>query len=229
MENASDKLIATLVFAELEDVRELKIQSKAEVELYDEAITKIEKEIITEIAEEKDGIINYIITEDKELYKGYIYSGEHTTFNSKSIIDVRENSIIENISIVEGNSKYLVTEEIDANVVYKNTTINKEEIIRQFGENIILKIKNANDNIINEIDKDSEVDGQGNIVVNYNNEKCIKIEISNIEKSGVLELNHSKTILSENLTKEEIRRINRLKTIGNIEENKNINKKENNK
>ena len=100
------------------------------------------------------------------------------------------------IEIIQKKAKYLENDtEKDANILYKETRIKKDEFLKIFGENGNITIKNSNDIVIANINKDTEANEEGKIVITYpEEEKEIKLETSEPQNIGSLNIENTKTI-----------------------------------
>jgi len=81
-----------------------------------------------------------------------------------------------------------------ADIVYTKTIVNKNEILDKLGEEGTLQILNINGDVLADINKDTEVDENGNIEINYEEEPDLKIELSNPEKIGEINIQNVKKI-----------------------------------
>ena len=118
-----------------------------------------------------------------------------------------------NISLNLNASKYKSENlEENANIIYKETKINKNEFMILFGEEGYITIKDENKNIVANITKDTE-DEDGYFVVKYVNNatKSIEIEASKPIEVGKLDIENVKTILNTGYTREKINELNSIK------------------
>lgn len=113
----------------------------------------------------------------------------------------------EKISVIEYentiNDKKIVSE-------YKSTKFNKKNIEEILGDKGILTIKNKQtDEIIANISKDTEIDKDGNIIINYPEKiSSIEMEISSPEKAGKIHMNTTRTI--KNVVNSDIKNADKL-------------------
>lgn len=148
--------------------------------------------------EEKDKLID-VISQNTEnsIYKGKLYSSIDRKYETKTKIAINVANIEEYISIKEDSTKYIVNNEpIDANVVYEKTTINKEEFDKVLGKNGKIIIYNQNGELLATVDKNSEVDSNNDIIIDYQDKQpsAIEIKTTNPIAEGDLEFTHVKTI-----------------------------------
>lgn len=209
--NAIDNIIVTVILAEDAEVAE-QYTAKAKVAFEGK---EIEKELEYNLAEEADGIIRVSIENKEEIYKGKIYSKEEREYKSTTNIEVNYADLIEQSSIEEKTIYRTEQEEMSANVEYKATTIRKAEIEKVLGTDGILTIQNGTKQ--EQITSKTEADENGNIVVTYESGvRNLNVTISKAVETGVIRLNHTKTIKPENYSKEEIDSIKNLVEIANV-------------
>ena len=203
--DAMDNLIVTLILAENTKINEEEYNVKSIIEFQGEEEKKLEKEIKYNLTEEADGLIRASIENKEIIYKGKIYSGEEREYNSITKIEINYANLIEN-SILEEKVVYRTeTEEKQANIEYKTTTISKSEIDKILGEEGQLIIKDQFENEITTITKDTQIDENGNIIIAYpKGVKALIVEITKAEETGIIRLKHSKVIKPESYTREEI-------------------------
>ena len=160
-----------------------------------------------EVEKEKNNVTtNLNINTEAKISKGYLYNKENYEMPYSVNLEAQIQYIIPNsdIEIVE-NGETLLGDNVNINVSsiaeYKNTTINKDELVNILGENGVLEIINADTNkVLTRINKDTEADENGNIVINYaeNKEANIRIVTSKPVSEGTLEINNEKTIKASN-------------------------------
>ena len=142
----------------------------------------------------------YLTTES--LNKGYMYANSEyeTAYETKLDIEISYSDLIEEIKV-----KYLADNYMDKNeniisgndsTIFKSTKISKANFDSIFGEGKIEIYSNGEKQA--EINKDSEVNTEGNIVINYaegiNN---IEIVTSKPIAEGKLEINNTKAIKAQ--------------------------------
>ena len=176
----------------------VKLSTKGEIKYNDKTIA---------FEEEKDAnltmsgtLINSEILEEENLNKGYIYANsDETIFNSKISTEISYNDIIEYLKITTNKDSFAYADGnlLNTNaIVYKSTKISKANFDSIFGEGKIEIYSNGEKQA--EINKDSEVNTEGNIVINYaegiNN---IEIVTSKPIAEGKLEINNTKAIKAQ--------------------------------
>jgi len=208
-QEGKDNIIVTLILDEQTQIVEEEYSAKAKVEFYGSEEKVLEKENKYNLSKEADGIIRSSIENKEEIYKGKIYSKEDREYNSVTNIEVNYENLIENATIEE-NVVYRVEEKSEdkvANVQYKTTTILKTEFDKVLGEEGTLVIKDQNENTVKEV-KTTDFDEEGKIVITYSEGvKQLIIEITKAIETGIIRLNHTKVIKSENYSETEINEI----------------------
>ena len=222
----TDNFIITYIYPETVQV-EGEIKAKERVKIYDESESVFEREVSTEIGEEKEEIIGYQITNEKNIYKGKMYAKEEQEYKSMSSIDIRYVGIEQDIKIEEGGAKYQGENiEEEAKIEYRKSIISKEKLKKILGENGELIIQKEDGTEIRRINKDN-LGEEDNIIVEYPEgvEKVI-IEIKNAEKAGTIQILNKKVIKQENLERARLKQINNITTKGKITKTENIEEKE---
>ena len=114
-------------------------------------------------------------------------------FTDNEILNKDLNKNIENSRVVYYPDYIL--EEKEANIIYRETRINKEEMKKILGEEGSVIVKDQNGEMVAEINKDSETNEEGKVVITYpEDEKEIKLETSKPENIGTLNIENTKGI-----------------------------------
>jgi len=211
-EDAIDNIIVTLILGEEQELGEEYI-AKTNVEFYGEEEIVKQKEVTYNLTEQADGIIRTSVENDENIYKGQLYLTQEKEYNSTTNIEVNYANIEESASIQE---KFIYkteddSEELEANILYKSTTISKAEFDKILGEEGSLIIKDQDGNEITKITKDTEANENGNIIVSYTGEvRNLTIQISKAVETGIIRLNHVKAIKESEFTKEQITELKHL-------------------
>lgn len=210
--NVQDTVVVTYIFDKDQDVLNKEISVESKIHTYDE------KELMSNqnvhIEKEIDGIVSYSVENiENEIYKGKLYTGEERLYKTINKVNVDYLNVAENITLVGKESKYIANEsEKEANIIYKETKINKDEFLRIFGEDGYITIKNSEGKTIANIDKVSEVNEKGEIVINYSEEtKQIELITSKPISLGILNVKNTKAILNKNYSREQINQITGIK------------------
>lgn len=208
--DAEDSFVVTFIFNKEENVQDKSISTNCVITTYDDKELKAKSETIIE--SEIDGIVSYSVDAlESSIYKGKIYTGEEREYKTNTTINVDYLNVVDSINLKEDTSEYLANENIiQANTIYKETRINKAEFLKIFGEEGIITIKNSNQTI--EINKDSETDENGNIVIKYTNiENNLEFITSKPIALGTLKIENTKSLLNSNLSREDINDLTYLK------------------
>ena len=126
---------------------------------------------------------------------------------------------MEDIIIVKEKDKEINTEEIK----YKSTKVNKNNILDILGEDGKLQILNANDDVLLEVNKDTQANEDGTIEANFENEEdSLKVKTSKPIKIGTLKIENTKEIKETYLNLDD----NTIKTYTNVKAINDIQKTE---
>ncbi len=210
--DAVDTYIVTYVLDKSENINDKDIEIEAKAKLYDEKEIAAKQNV--HIDGEIDGVVSGSI-ENKEtsIYKGKIYTGEERNYEEINKIDIDYLDIIDEIKIEQKESKYIENEaQKDSNILYKQTRISKAEFLNLFGQNGYITVKQSNGTVIANINKDSQTDENGKIVINYpEGEKSVELDASKPVKLGTLNIENTKTINNTSYSREEIEKISKIK------------------
>lgn len=162
----------------------------------------------------KGNIVSGSKTSTKEIYKGYMYasSEETTIYEETTKIEISNKDVINKIQL-SSNEEFVNDRkqkfEVSGKNICKQTIINKKDINNLFGENGLITIKNAEGKVLSTINKFSQENENGDIVVNYETpEKGVVIETSAPISVGTLTIKNVKAIEGNTgYTKEKIKRI----------------------
>lgn len=211
--NAKDEFVITYIVPESIDLKDKDIKIKDIVELYNNKNTIKTVEGKITINEEKDGTVELKTANDeKDIYKGNIYSKQERDIKTKTNIIVNYPELLDKVEIKENQATYITEKtELTANVQYRRTTVNKEKMQEILGQEGTIEIEDQNGNNVSTITKDSKVDESGNVEVQYESGvKAITIRTSKPENTGVLKIEHVKTFAGEEYTTEEIKEFKQL-------------------
>ena len=211
--NAKDEFVITYIVPENIDLKDKDIKIKDIVELYNNKNTIKTVEGKITINEEKDGTVELKTANDeKDIYKGNIYSKQERDIKTKTNIIVNYPELLDKVEIKENQATYITEKtELTANVQYRKTTVNKEKMQEILGQEGTIEIEDQNGNNVSTITKDSKVDESGNVEVQYESGvKAITIRTSKPENTGVLKIEHVKTFAGEEYTTEEIKEFKQL-------------------
>ena len=211
---AEDVIVVTYILPEKAEVTNKEIKIEEGIKLYNRGETEKKAEGQVKIEEDKDGTIEVETkNEEKEIYKGKIYSKEERKIKTKEEINVNYAELVEGIEVVEKQATYENGKtELTANVEYKTTKIDKEKMEEVLGQEGIIEIEDQNGRSIGKITTGTEENAEGKIEIKYETGvKGIKIKTSKPEKTGTIEIEHTKAIKGEEYTKEEIQGLNKIK------------------
>ena len=208
--NAVDEIVVTYILDKNENITNNEIVVNSQINTYDDKGLSNSTNVY--IDREKDGIVSYSLTNSEDsIYKGKIYTGEEREYTEKSKINVDFLDTVNTITLTANKATYLVGDnELEANTIYKETKINKEEFIKIFGEEGYVTIKDESGNVIANITKEAQADENGNIIVTENTTK-IEIIVSKPIKIGTLNIENKKAILNSGYTREQINEITNIK------------------
>lgn len=195
LKNGEDKIIVTYIYDENAEVNGEELVANSKIELYDTSKTTLNATRKTQINnDEKNAIITTKKAENEEnIYKGKLYAGISRDITHTTEINVNLIGVANEITVVEENEKIA---DLEIKTTYKNTVINKENVLNVLGQDGELTILNAqNDEVIAKINSLSNVDNNGNIVINYNEEmSSIKIKTTSPKNTGNIKVQSTKTI-----------------------------------
>lgn len=212
VKNVEDTFIVTYILPEEQDVSNEKIEINSEIITLDGKSLTGKSEIV--LNKNIDGIVtNDLKTKEEFIYKGKIYSGEEREYYTASTIYVNYSDLINNIILKEEASNYLVNEnEIQSNTLYKGIIVNKNSFENILGKDGYINIKNEQGNVIGNINSSLTTDENENYVINYtSNTKYLTIETSKPIKEGTLNIVNKKTIAKEELSREDINSLNKIR------------------
>ncbi|MGN1297254.1 MAG: SdrD B-like domain-containing protein [Clostridia bacterium] len=178
-------------------------QPNVKVTLYNEKeISSVGNVTFEDLKEEKDAVVQVTAkNSENTIYKGKLYAGIDRQYESRTNIAVNLANVEQYIDIKENVITYTVEDkEVNANVVYNKTSINKEDFDKIFGQNGILTIANENGEIIATVDNQTPIDENKNIVIDYMGKEPTSIEIKTTTpvSEGNLSLTHTRTIKEQN-------------------------------
>lgn len=193
-----ENVILTLIYDKDESLDNTKIPIEETVKLYNDKEIKISNTILVS-AEEKDSLIqiNNEATESS-IYKGKINSSLDRTFETKTKLLVNLANSEENISVKEDASYYNLADggTLAANVIYNKTTISKDSFDKILGQKGSITILDGNGIVLGTINSQTQVDENGNLVIDYAGKEPSSLEIKTTTpvSEGDLVFIHTKTI-----------------------------------
>ena len=141
---------------------------------------------------------------EESINKGYLYTNiiaadgnkNETIFNEVYSLSVSDAEVTSNITIEQGNEVLFDGERkiVENNFTNKSLSVNLEQMKTLLGEDGKLQIT-SNDETVAEINKESELDDNGNVIVDLSNTNGnIKIVISKPVKAEKLDINIKRAI-----------------------------------
>jgi len=208
-QNATDRILVTLTLPENAEVFG-EFSAKSKIELYGQQAKTLENEVKYSVTEEADGIIRTSIENNENIYKGKLYSKEDRDYVSTTNIEVNYANLVEANTLTEKVIYRTENKEKASNVQYKTTTISKAEFNKVLGSAGKLTIKDQNANVIKEITL-AEFGENESITITYaEGVKGLTIELTKAVATGIIRLNHIKSIKAESYTKQEISELKEL-------------------
>lgn len=193
--SGDDKFIVTYIFDKDVEINDEKVSVSSEINLYENTNTVVNASAEMQIGkDEKDSIITTEMNQSEaNIYKGKLYAGLSRDITYTTVINSNLAGVVGEINVAEKNQKIA-----DKNLLstYKNTVINKENVLSVLGNDGELTILNsANDTEIAKINAGSQTDENGNVVVNYaEGISEIKIKTTAPQNTGDINLTTTKSI-----------------------------------
>ena len=210
--------------------KSLEFKGNVELKLKDDRDIRKNQEISQnfEVAENVSGLISADIT-TSNIYNGYIQSNIQnnsaysTGYAERIKIQTSYKEIADEITV---NTKNLLVNNKDKEnetqeIIYKNTKVNKNEILDKLGQDGYFQIIDKDGNILATINKDIEADENGNVQIGYDGEKTeLNFKFSKPLKLGDMNILNTKeikdTMKDANVTKVETR--NTVSCVNNVTE-----------
>lgn len=165
-----------------------------------------------DLSKQTGSIVTYSVTGQSEsLSKGNIYANYNlnknyyeTEYSNLLSINVSRAEIVDTVNVREKDEyfkdtkgkKISTTSQNGYETYYKQTRIGKKNLDSIIGENGNVQILDENNKVLVKIDKDTETDEKGNIIVNYPSGVASKIiiQVNNPEGEGILNVENIKAI-----------------------------------
>lgn len=228
-----DEYLVTYTFMGAEDVEE-EIIINSEIEAKQVIFSGVEAEEKINIVTNKNnyenslnGKIGEIVSlnienETEEVSKAYAYanysnvSKYEVEFTSETIVNVSYTEIVKSLNIVDIENLYVDSEgktQENKDIYYKQVSLSKENFTNILGEDGEIKILDVLGNLLNTINKDSEVNEDGNIVINFT-EKYNKLNFETTKPvgEGNLVINNLKAMSNSSLEKASFANMAEVKT-----------------
>lgn len=197
--NCEDRFVVTYVYDENTVVAPFVSDAKATIELYGrtaEVAKKINKtnKLSLETLEDKGYIEKLESRVTKNIYKGNMYIGEDTDFETKANIYVPYSDLVNKFVVEDLGESIVETEGVST--YYKTTKINKAEALKVLGTEGTIKVYNAENRTapIQEILLSEETEDDY-YTITYNEDiSKIVIEMSAAQTEGQIEVINDKAI-----------------------------------
>ncbi len=225
--NSYDEIVVTFIYEENVDASKLELNANSEITVHNNGTKYTAKYTKGIENSEPNGII---IAESnissQGIYKGQIVSNVSAQYDTKTILKLTNTEILEKITIKETPDVLTTTDsELSLNTKYVSTKFNKEKMLEIFGQDASILVKGGTTSTI--INKDTETDTNGNIIINYENPVSeIEITTSKPEKTGMIEFNHTKVTTENEYTTAQLNDVKTLKTKNTVIGTRKINEVE---
>lgn len=157
----------------------------------------------------------------KEMYKGYLYQGNQrdTDYVERYQVSASSPEEVSEISISLDSENYVQESEdarnvynVNGNTYYKGMYVSKDNMLNILGQDGSITISDLDGNVLYTINKDTEADDNGNIIINYpnNNLNRILVKTTKPVQEGNLEIYNIKSMKPDTgYTKEELETFNK--------------------
>lgn len=215
--NSWDEVVVTYIYPEDVDASKVEITANSDIKLHssENTYTALHTKGI-ENQEPSSVVIGKSEITTDEIYKGNLYAKAEQKYNTKTSIIVTTENVVDKIVTTEG-ADILGTEgsELIANAKYETTKINLGKMLELLGQDGNIEIKNGETTTT--INKDTETDENGNVVIKYEDStEELTITTSKPVKTGILELEHTKIIPGEMFERAQLKEVKTLKTQNTI-------------
>ncbi len=210
--NTQDTFVVTYTFDKDTNIQNSDVAINSTISTYDNKELKATNNV--HINENIDGIVSYnVSSEEQAIYKGKLYTGEERNYNTTTEINVNYLDVAENISVKENASSYMAQDKsAKANIIYKESRINKNEFLKVFGEDGSIVVKDEKGTIVANINKDSGTDENGDVVISYYSDTYGAIfETTKPIALGTVRIRNIKTISNNNYSREIINMLTGIK------------------
>ena len=196
--NVADEFVVTYVYGEETQVVPFTSNVKSTIEVYGKSNVTLQKEKSMTLGaiEEKGDIVALETAITDKIYKGYMYIGEDTNYETRMEAFVSYSDLANKIVLTD-NGENIDVENLST--YYKVTKINKAKALDLLGSEGIIKIYNGEnpETLIKEVKLSEE--NQEEITIKYEeNISKIIIETSKAVKEGYLEISNEKVMKVSN-------------------------------
>ena len=198
----NENVILTLIYNKDVDLNGVKLPVEETVKLYNDKEITVSNTVELN-NEEKDNLVQVSVNNtESTIYKGKLNANLDRSFETKTSVAVNLSNAEDYISIKENASNYNLSDgnTVGANVVYNRTVIEKSAFDKILGQNGSIQILNEQGVTLANINSASQVDENGNVVVDYTGRepKVIEIKTSEPVAEGNIVFTHTKTIKPSN-------------------------------
>ena len=198
----NENVILTLIYNKDVDLNGVKLPVEETVKLYNDKEITVSNTVELH-NEEKDNLVQVSVNNtESTIYKGKLNANLDRSFETKTSVAVNLSNAEDYISIKENASNYNLSDgnTVGANVVYNRTVIEKSAFDKILGQNGSIQILNEQGVTLANINSASQVDENGNVVVDYTGRepKAIEIKTSEPVAEGNIVFTHTKTIKPSN-------------------------------
>ena len=170
------------------------------------------------VLEEKGKVISVNSETTESIYKGYLYANSKydTEFKENFKIEIANVEDLQNIDVNLERARFandIKDVMVNDVVLYKNTKINKEGLVKILGNQGLLEVYDQNNSLITTITKDSQQDENGDIVINYSEgQNNIRLVFVNPEREGSIQIRNEKIVKGNTgFTENELKEFTRIK------------------
>ena len=172
----------------------------------------------------KDVISSVVDTEvsaTPEVYKGYMYANNkyETEYSSTISANIAYIDAVDKVVLNESNANFVTANEsiisAENNIYYKSVSISKAVFDRILGQDGNIQIYDQNGNKVAGIDKNTETDENGNMLISINGQdvSALRIETTKPITEGILTININKAVkATTSLNRDTITSIQRMDT-----------------
>ena len=205
--SGNDEYIISYKYSNLGDISDMNVNSTVEVisnVFTSEGTNEISNQINKEynLSEANKNIITYDLTRKTgSISKGYLYGNANSEnpeyeleYDNTVDINISRVELVKTIEIRE-TDEYFVDMDgnrftAEGNTYYKSVKVNREKLISIIGENGNLELLLEDGTSLITVDKNTEVEGDGNITISFGENKIgkILIRINNPEAEGILDI-----------------------------------------
>lgn len=201
----SEEILITFLYDADAQIDNINISSDSKITLYNnKELTANSAKVILKSNEEKEAIVTgKIYNSENTIYKGKLYNNIDRGFVTDSTINVNIANVADYLKIQETDLLYSESDGQlnntikghSVNTVITQTTINKQELFNVIGEDGTATITNLKGEVLEIINKDTQSDENGNIVLKYNEEQSgIVINTTKAIATGKIHISNNKVI-----------------------------------